>query len=101
LHSEQISEAQLAEEILRYFLEHPNAADSLEGIAKWRLNWAVSRGLTRTARALGKLVEMAFIEEIQIMGSSPVFQLNQANLADARNFLEARKKIKHDDVARG
>ena len=99
--SERISEAQLAEEILRYFLEHPNAADGLEGIAKWRLNWATSGGLVRTARALRQLVEMAFIEEIQIMGSSPVFQLNQANLAHARDFLEARKKIKHDDVARG
>jgi Fe2+ or Zn2+ uptake regulation protein len=101
LHFEQISEAQLAEEILRYFLEHPNAADSLEGIAKWRLSWAVSGGLARTARALQQLVEMGFLEEIQIMGSSPVFQLNQANHASATSFLEARKKIKHDDVARG
>lgn len=98
---DQISEEQLAEEILRYFLEHPNAADSREGIAKWRLSWAMSGGLERTARALQQLVELAFLEEIQIMGSSPVFQLNKANLAGARSFLEARKKTKHDDVARG
>ena len=100
MHSEQISEAQLAEEILAA-AGHPNAADSLEGIAKWRLNWAVSREADADGSKTSRLMEMAFIEEIQIMGSSPVFQLNQANLADARNFLEARKKIKHDDVARG
>src|SRR5262249_31999872 len=101
LEFEQISEEQLAEEILRYFLEHPHAADGLEGIAKWRLSRAMSGGLARISAALRRLVEHSFLEEIQILGSSPVFRLNQANQARAKSFLEGDKRRSDEDSAGG
>ena len=92
MESEQISEDELAEEILRYFVEHPKAADSLEGIAKWRLGHASSGNLACTAGALKRLVEFSFIEEIPILGSGPVFRLQEMNLAGAKEFLASRKR---------
>ena len=82
----------MAEEILRYFVDHPSAADSLEGIAKWRLSYASSGNLARTARALTRLVGLLFIEEIPILGSDPVFRLQETNKVAAKEFLARRKR---------
>lgn len=92
--SEQIPEDERVAEILRYFVEHPNAVDSLEGIANWRLGHMSSRNRMRTSEALTKLVALGLIEEISILGSGPVFRLNEANVSAAQEFLAGRNKGK-------
>ena len=48
----------LTKEILRYFLEHPEATDDLEGISRWRLRQKNSeRSISEVNQALQWLVE--------------------------------------------
>jgi len=44
--------AEIADEIFRYLSEHPDAMDSLEGIAKWLKQQCYSVGLEDIGRAL-------------------------------------------------
>jgi hypothetical protein len=79
---------EVAKEILSYFLRHPNAADSLEGIAEWRiLEEKVRRSVEETKKALDWLVRKGFLQEEEHL-ARPIFQLNSEKLAEMKRFLE-------------
>ena len=62
---ERRHEEKLAEAILKYLAEHPQASDTLEGIAEW---WIMRQQIRveaiSAARALRQLTESGLLEEI-------------------------------------
>ena len=57
---------ELADEILRYLLEHPEAKDTIDGIADWWLTERrVRQGIVEVEAALGHLVERGLIDAVE------------------------------------
>jgi phosphoribosylanthranilate isomerase len=87
-------------EVLNYFLRNPQAVDSLEGIARWRLlDEMARRKIEETRKALEWLVEQRYLSKTMVAGGAPVFSLNPDNVAKAKEFMSApnllaRKKKK-------
>lgn len=69
-------------------------ADTLEGIARWRLlEERVRLSVRQTEAALKWLVEQDFIEELRPMGlRSSLFRLNPKRLKDAKQFLAGPRR---------
>lgn len=75
-------------EVLEYFTRNPEAADSLEGIARWRLREeTIHRGVDEINEALQWLVAEGFLVEESPQGRSPIFRFNRTKLDEARQFL--------------
>jgi hypothetical protein len=71
-------------EILSYFTRNPEAADSLEGIVRWRLlDEVIYRSYQETEAALGWLVERGYLIETSMPGIKPIFRLNPDRLTDS------------------
>jgi len=86
-------EFDLVKQILSYFLRNPNAADSLEGITRWRLlEEQIHRNLQETEVALAWLVDEGFLDEIRNQGTTPIFRLNADRRADVPSFLKGKSK---------
>lgn len=79
---------ELAKEILSYFLRNPHAADSLEGVARWRLmEERVHRQLENTDQALNWLVRRGFLVKVSSEWTESVYQLNDVNRSTAERFV--------------
>ena len=84
---------QLAKEILSYFLRNPQAADSLKGVARWRLlEERVHRQIEDTDEALGWLVRNGFLVRVSPAFTEAVYQLNQESRPEAERFLSKTRK---------
>jgi hypothetical protein len=82
-----------AREILSYFLRNPAAADSLEGIARWRLlEQAIQRTIVETEEALRWLVGEGFLIEVEQPRSRRLFRLNPEKHQAAGALLKAGRK---------
>jgi hypothetical protein len=81
-------------EILRYFLRNPSGADTLEGIAQWRLfDQGLYRSIEETDRAVNALVSHGFlIEDPSIMFTGPVFRLDLKKRDQAEQYLKRSKR---------
>jgi len=78
-------------QVMHYFLQHPTAADTLEGIARWRLMEERARDVVReTDAAIAMLVEQNILEEIRARGVPPLYRLNPEKIDDARRLFEER-----------
>lgn len=83
-------EPEMAKEVLRYFVHNPHAADSLEGVARWRLlEEVVQRHVEGTHQALSWLVVQGFLREVSTPGRGAIFSLNPERRAEAERFLGA------------
>ncbi len=79
----------LAKEILAYFLRNPQAIDSLEGVARWRLQGErIRQQVNDASAALDWLVERGFLQKISSPLATPVYRLNEANRSAVERFLE-------------
>jgi hypothetical protein len=75
--------------ILSYFVRHPMAADSLEGVVRWRvMDEFVRMNVDETHAALGWLVAEGYLTKVTSPGSDAIFQLNPDHVADAERFLD-------------
>jgi len=94
-------EREVVTQILEYFVRNRQAADTLEGIARWRLlQQEVRRNVQQTEQALGWLVQQGLIEELRPSGyQTTVFRLNPARQEEAARFLakQQKKKTKNDE----
>ena len=80
----------MASEILDYFIRNPQAVDSLEGVARWRLmDDLIRRKLDETEAALAWLVGQGYLTSSTSPGGTAMFQLNPQRLEEARQFLAA------------
>src|SRR5688572_9205058 len=76
-------------DVMRYFVQHPLAADSLEGIARWRLLEQRACDLVaETSSAVAMLVGEGMLEEVAVAGGKTLYRLNPAKIDAARQFLE-------------
>lgn len=83
----------LAKEILEYFLRNPQAADDLEGVARWRLlDQTVHRTLTQTKTALDQLVDSGFLRVIAAAGTDFVYELDPQKRDRAESLIKSMKK---------
>ena len=75
-------------DILNYFMRHPSAADSIEGIARWRLlDELAHRKVEETDRAVRWLVERGFLVERPVSGGPSIFTLNSEKVDEAVRLL--------------
>jgi hypothetical protein len=82
-------EHERAKEILNYFVSNPRAADSVEGVARWRLlDQTVLRTVDETHEALEWLVQQGFLCQATSAGTGAIFTLNTERRAQAKRFLE-------------
>src|SRR5262249_48982539 len=80
----------IAREILSYFLRNPQAADTVEGIVRWRLlNEAVHRKVDETRIALARLVESGYLIQTPQVGIDSIFMLNPEKRDDVQRLLNA------------
>ena len=85
---------------MRYFVRHPQAADDLEGIARWRLaEEAIRNKVEETHRALTWLVERDYLRLTRIVGTPPVFSLNPDKVAEATALLASEQPAGPTDPA--
>jgi hypothetical protein len=90
LASDQQPDETVVRDVLNYFLRNPQAVDSLEGIARWRLlDEVVRRKVEETRKALEWLVRQKYLSKTMVAGGDPVFSLNPDNIAKAKEFLSA------------
>lgn len=77
----------IAKDILEYFLRNPQAADDLEGVARWRLmSQAIYRDLQETSAALEYLVGRGLLTRVSRPGAA-FFRLQAEQRAGAEAFL--------------
>jgi hypothetical protein len=82
-------EPKLARDILRYLLRNPEAADTIEGLAHWRLmEQEIYRTTELTRSALEWLVARGFVMEVSLPDARKLFQLNKACSDQAQRFLK-------------
>jgi hypothetical protein len=78
----------MAREILNYFMRNPQAADTLEGVARWRLmDEVIRRRLDETGTVLEALVARGYLTRSVSPGGIATFSLNQERVSEAREFL--------------
>jgi hypothetical protein len=67
----------ISQEILEYIIDHPDASDTLEGIAEW---WLFSQRIrceaNKVKAAVGKLVKEGWILEVKGKDSAVRYRLN-------------------------
>jgi hypothetical protein len=87
-------EPEQARAVLRYFVRHPEAADSFEGIVTFRLLEAtVQRHVEEVREALDWLVEQGFLDAVPTRASrvaretNAIFSLNHDRRLEAERFL--------------
>jgi hypothetical protein len=63
--------------VLSYFVHNPEAADDVEGIARWRLlEETIAHTIDQTQRALRRLVAEGHLVERTAPGMKPIYRLN-------------------------
>ena len=83
-----MQESELARDILAYLIEHPNAQDTLDGIAHWWIpEERIKSQIANTKRAIAELVAQKFIFELQGKDSKTHYRLNQCKIKEIKDFL--------------
>jgi len=88
-YDESDSEGEIAFGILQYLLEHPDAKDTLEGIAQW---WLLKRyheqRVVDVQRAVNGLLAKDLIVETRREGSPPHYGINHHREAEIAEMLK-------------
>ena len=75
-------------DVVRYFVEHPQSADSLEGIARWRLlERRLHETVHDTALAVDWLVGRGYLQQIDTPGGRQLYRLPAERAGDAARLL--------------
>ena len=79
---------EIAKDVLEYFLRNPQAADDLEGVARWRLlSQIIHRDVEETRLALDWLVQQGYLDKAARTGAGAIFRLRGEQRAEAEEFL--------------
>jgi hypothetical protein len=85
------SQGETAREILGYFLRNPNAADSFDGIAQWRLLEDIARrSVAATEEGLRWLIAENYLREESVPGGKTVYSLNSNMRKEAERFVDGQ-----------
>ncbi len=81
-------------EILAYLYEHPQARDTVEGIAEWWISGRIVRKLSREVKkAIADLVKKGFVIERQISDSRYFYHINSAMKKEIIAWIKQRTNI--------
>ena len=81
---------QVVLDVLGYFSRNPDAVDTLEGVARWRiLDERIHQSVEATGRAIAWLVSAGFLSRSS-SSSGSLFRLNTEELPNVLKFLEQR-----------
>ena len=79
--------SEIASEILKYLAEHPNAADTLNGVVQWWLEERTIRiQLDQIKQALDELVAKGMVTEQRRGDSKIVYMVNRSRLEDIKKI---------------
>jgi hypothetical protein len=88
LQTEKI-EPPLTRDIMRYYMRNPNVADTLEGLARWRLlEQTVHETVSEVQEAVNWLVSQGLLRKILRLSSPPLFELNRDRLDECKQYLK-------------
>ena len=92
-------DVKLAKDILRYYLRNPEAVDSLEGVARWRLlDERILETVVEVQKALEWLVDQGFLERTSRSATPTLFCFNPGQESRAQSFvLEVGRKKRSGD----
>jgi hypothetical protein len=80
-------------EILAYFLRNPRSADTLEGVARWRLlEEKIFSTVEDTREAIEWLVEQQYLSRISTPGKEPLYGIREQSEERAQRFLKDCQK---------
>ena len=75
-------------QVLSYFVRHPQAVDSLEGVARWRLlDEVIHVRIDETRAALAWLVARGILRQTDTPGQQPVFSIDRGRIGEAERLL--------------
>jgi hypothetical protein len=81
-------ERRVAKQIVSYFLRNQKAADTLEGIARWRLlEEQIHQTVRITEQALRSLVAMGLVVTERTATAGIVYHLNEIRRSEAEEFV--------------
>ena len=84
----RLDQLQIARAILRYFVTHPTAKDTLEGVARWWLaRERIDRTVDEVAQSLSILLARGLIIERHGNAVRPYYQVNGAKRKEITEFL--------------
>ena len=79
----------VAELVLRYLLEHPEAEDTVDGIVEWwLLRQRIKYETSRVKTALSGLMHEGFVLERKGAGSQVRYRVNKRKLHAIRGYLK-------------
>jgi hypothetical protein len=81
-------EQETAHQILRYLRKHPNAKDTVDGIARWWLQESGDATLARVEKAVSFLLRIGLIVETQRKGLPRYYGVNPEKLKEINQVLE-------------
>lgn len=97
-HVEPNKQPKMAKEVLDHFYRNPQAVDTLEGVARWRLlRETVHRRVEETAEALEWLVTEGLLKKTSTTYSKPIYSLNPAGTNKAERLLGRNRDPKKKD----
>lgn len=92
-HSDEIGGA-LADQVLDYLVQHPEAQDTVEGIAEWwLLEQRVTHALTEVEAAVAELVAQDLLVARRRSGGRTCYSLNPAHERRIRERRRTRKSM--------
>lgn len=79
----------IAKDILNYLLQHPAAADTFDGIARWRVLDEVARSsIASTEEAMQWLIANEFLKEEKTAGGRSICRLNPEKRKEAESLVK-------------
>lgn len=99
IRQDEATDLDVAKQILRYFYRNPQAADTVEGVARWRLlEEMIQSNLETVMKAMAWLVSQGLLVKETRPASAPLFRLNTAETKKIERLLaegtRARKRRK-------
>ncbi len=92
-----MEKSEVAKAILAYLADHPDAQDTLEGIAHWwLLERQISYHLALVQEAVEDLVQQGLILENRSTGSQPGYRLNLDRLEEIQSVFRKSKTLTRD-----
>lgn len=86
----------LADEVLAYLMQHPEARDTTEGIADWwLLEQRIRSAVAEVQAALGALVSQEFVVARECRDGRTYYRLNRAKEREVRRYLRTSPAV-HD-----
>jgi hypothetical protein len=101
IRQDEATDLDVAKQILRYFYRNPKAADTVEGVARWRLlEEMIQSNLETVMKAMAWLVSQGLLVKESRPASAPLFRLNTAESKKIEKLLtegtRARKRRKQE-----